>query len=129
MKHIGIVILIFLSTRLWSQNFDLKIDKFKNQCTGEVGNDMVEPEMRWSLNDKKAEFYVVSIYNSNNKTTWQSFNVTSVNILDDQVNGRAYKYTVSNYKNGNAEILYVPAEKFIKLTVEGNPCSFTYYIH
>jgi hypothetical protein len=129
MKPTLTIVFLLVSLISFSQNFDVQVRRFINGCNGKTYNDMDEPQMRWSLSSQTAEFYAVSKYDKSQRETWGNFNVKSCKIENDPTNGTAYIYSISSYKSGNATLMYVPKEKFIKVTYETNNCSVTYDIY
>ncbi len=129
MKTTLLLIFCLFSVSCFCQNFDVKVSRFTNGCTGKNGQDMGEPQMRWSLSSQKADFYVVSNYDKSSRESWGTYNVKSFKTNNDPVNGKAYIYEVSSYKTGDGILIYVPTEKFIKLTWGNSDCSTVFYLY
>ena len=129
MKTYLIALIFCFSMTAVAQNIDQRVSGFKNSCTEKYSPDMDEPQMRWSLTSEKAEFYVVSKYDKTQREAWQTFNVKEIKEENDPTNGKAYIYSISSYKNGEATLLYVPQEKFIKVTMKESGCIITYDLY
>lgn len=128
-KHIFYLFFFFITSSLYSQTFDIRVRQFRNICSDKTVRDLNDPQMRWSLSSTKVEFYYIGAYDKTAIESLSLYNVKEVKVEDDPTNGKAYYYKVSNYKNGNGTLIYVPGEKFIKLTLDGSECTMTYDLY
>lgn len=129
MKFLLLFLFSLLSLVGSGQNFDVRVSHFTNTCSGQTHNDLREPQMRWNLSAQKVEYYVVSNYDSSQRESWLLFNVKDFKVENDTVNGIAYIYTVTSYKHGNGTLIYVPQEKFVRLTINGKDCGQVYTLY
>ena len=119
-----LIVLLLSSNFAFSQDFKLIVENSKNTCTNDDYHSNNLIVVIASLSTKTIEIYGIARLEPDKKNMFDFYNVIESSVNNDINNGIVYTYKISSYKNGKGVLIYVPREKFIKLTLDENSCGY-----